>query len=195
LTEGIASGDHPSGESMPSDPDVSARLQAFESGIAEFHRRSEHQERVIDHLHRENQELRAGVRRSMLEPIVTDLIRLHDEVAREARRLEVGSTDPGAISSLLRSYLGDVELTLERCGLDAFSGEPGEPYRPGEHRPVGVIPTADPALHNTVAVVVSTGFFDREQGKVRRPMHAKFHQHTPVAVGDSPGETPLTDRE
>src|SRR5207245_1888097 len=59
------------------------RLTAVEDQLGEFHRRSAHREAVIDRLHAENQELRAGLWRAILEPAVADLIRLHDGLGRE----------------------------------------------------------------------------------------------------------------
>jgi molecular chaperone GrpE len=151
---------------------VLQRLSQVEAQLAEFNRRSAHREGVIDHLHAENQELRAGLRRSILEPAVADLIRLHDGLGREAARLP--ETD---VATLLRSFGADVELTLDRCGLEAFTAETGEPYRRGEHRALAVIPVADPEWDDRVADVVAVGFRDRETGRIRRPLVARFYQY------------------
>jgi molecular chaperone GrpE (heat shock protein) len=63
------------------------RLGQVEEQVAEFHRRSAHRESVIDRLHEENQRLLAGLGKAVLEPVVADLIRLYDQLDREARRL------------------------------------------------------------------------------------------------------------
>ena len=68
--------------------ELAGRLDRVEAQLAEFHRRSAHREAVIDRLHEENQRLRDGFGRIVLEPVVTDLIRLHDQLNREARRLQ-----------------------------------------------------------------------------------------------------------
>jgi molecular chaperone GrpE len=149
------------------------RLMAVEAQVGEFHRRAAHREAIIDRLHAENQELRAGLRRSILEPAVADLIRLHDELLRQASRLT------GDVAELVRSFAGDIEITLNRCGLEAFTAIPGAAYVHGEHRPVAVIPTDDPAFDNAVADVVAVGFRERDSGRVRRPLHARFYQYQP----------------
>ncbi|MDQ6920230.1 MAG: nucleotide exchange factor GrpE [Candidatus Dormibacteraeota bacterium] len=173
------------------------RLAAIEEQVSEYNRRSAHREAVIDRLHAENQELRSGQRRSILEPTVRDLIRLHDTLLREGVRLD-GREDGGEGDSgtLIRSFASDVELILDRCGLEAFSTEPGQPYLSGEHSPLSVVPTDKPERDNTVAEVVSVGFRDRESGKVRHPLQARVYRYQGSAQSSvsSRSEPPATDR-
>jgi len=155
--------------------DLAGRLGRVEAQLAEFHRRSAHRELVIDRLHEENQQLRGGIARLILEPVVADLIRLDDQLTREVRRLESDGQDP----RLLWSFAEDVRQILDRCGIDVFSAEPGDPFDRDRHRPLAVVPCQDESLHNTVAEVVAAGFAERETGRVRRPVHARFYQYSP----------------
>ena len=148
--------------------------------LAEFHRRSAHRELVIDRLHEENQQLRGGIGKIILEPVVADLIRLDDQLSREVRRLESDGQDP----RLLWSFAEDVRQILDRCGIDVFSADPGDPFDRDRHRPLAVVACQDESRHNTVAEVVAAGFAERETGRVRRPVQARFYQYTP-----GPGET------
>lgn len=190
---------HPAGAADPGEMDVCAetpaevagdtgaalselagRLGRMEEQLAEFHRRSAHRELVIDRLHGENQQLRGGIGKIILEPVVADLIRLDDQLNREVRRLESDGQDP----RLLWSFAEDVRQILDRCGIDVFSAEPGDPFDRDRHRPLAVVACQDQSLHNTVAEVVAAGFAERETGRVRRPVQARFYQHTP-----GPGES------
>ncbi|MFI0370780.1 nucleotide exchange factor GrpE [Actinomadura sp. 1N219] len=167
--------------SEPNEPDEqSERLAAIEAAVAEFNRRSAHREAVIDRLHEENQRLRDGVHRAILEPVIADLLRLYDSMLREAARLAADAADP-AQGRLLESFADDTLLTLERCGLDEFTADPGDPFDPGRHAAVSVVAVDDEALDNTVAEVVATGFVERETGRVRRPLRARFHRFAPPA--------------
>ena len=76
----------PDGDGPALAGELSGRLDKIEAQLTEFHRRSAHRESVIDQLHEENQRLRTGMGRLILEPVVTDLIRLHDQLVREVRR-------------------------------------------------------------------------------------------------------------
>ncbi len=156
---------------------LAGRLAKVEEQLAEFHRRAAHRESVIDRLHEENTELRSGLSRIILEPAVADLIRLYDELDRESRRLESNAEN----WQLMRSFADDVALILDRCGIEVFSAEPGEPFQPDRHRPLAVVPCDDQARHNTVAEVLAAGFAERESGRVRRPVQARFHRYIPTA--------------
>ncbi|ACY96975.1 MULTISPECIES: nucleotide exchange factor GrpE [Thermomonospora] len=161
-----------SGPAKDSFPDTLAeRLAALEKTVTEFHRRSAHREAVIDRLHEENQRLRNGLHRAILEPVVSDLIRLYDSLRREAAR-----PADEAFGRLLDSFADDVLLILDRCGFEEFTARPGDPFEPGKHAAVSVLPVEDEALDNTVAEVVASGFLERETGRVRRPVRARFHQ-------------------
>jgi molecular chaperone GrpE len=152
--------------------ELAGRLEKVEAQLAEFHRRSAHRELVIDRLHEENQRLRGGTGRLILEPVVTDLIRLYDQLDREVRRLAADGQDP----QLLWSFAEDVVQILDRCGIEVFSAEPGDPFERDRHRPLAAVPCDDEAQHNTVAEVVAVGFLERETGRIRRPVQARVHQ-------------------
>jgi molecular chaperone GrpE len=159
---------------------LSARLDAMDEQIGRFHRRAEHRELVIDRLHEENQVLRGGIRRSILEPVVIDLMRLYDALGREAERLV---DEP--VGRLFGSFADDVELALERCGLEIFAPKTGEAFEPSRHTPVGTVPTEDADLHNTVEKVLGAGFTDQETGRVRRPAKVQFWNHRPAPDPES----------
>jgi len=155
--------------------ELARRLDKIEAQLAEFHRRSAHRESVIDRLHEENQRLRAGIARIVLEPVVADLIRLYDQLGREVRRLEADGQDP----HLLWSFAEDVVQILDRCGIEVFSAEPGDRFERDRHRPLAVVACDDESAHNTVAEVVAVGFLERDTGRIRRPVQARVRQYSP----------------
>lgn len=156
--------------------DLAGRLDNMAEQLAEFHRRSAHRESVIDMLHAENQQLRLGIGKAILEPVVADLIRLYDQIDREARRLKADGQD----ERLLWSFADDITQILDRCGVEIYSAQPGDPFDRDRHRPLGVVTCVDESRHNTVAEVAAAGFAERETGRVRRPLQARFYQYTPV---------------
>jgi molecular chaperone GrpE (heat shock protein) len=168
--------------------ELAGRFDKVEGQLSEFHRRSAHRESLIDRLHEENQRLRGGISRAVLEPVVADLIRLYDQLSREAHRLGTG----GQADPLLWSFAEDVAQILDRCGYEVFSAEPGDPFLRERHRPLAVVPCDDESRHNTVAEVVAAGFAERGTGRVRRPLHARFHQYSPRrdTAPDSPETGP-----
>jgi len=164
--------------------DLASRLGKVEEQLAEFHRRAAHREAVIDRLHEENQRLSEGLGRAFLEPVIADLIRLYDQLYREVRRLEASGQD----AQLLGSFADEVVQILDRCGVEAFTAEPGDPLERGRHRALAVVACDDESRHNTLAEVVTAGFVDRETGRIRRSVQARVFQHSagPGAAGQAP---------
>jgi molecular chaperone GrpE (heat shock protein) len=157
---------------QPAD-EIVLRLDKVTGQLAEFNRRAAHRELVIDRLHEENQRLHAGIGRELLEPVIADLIRLHDQLGREAtRRGEAGQDD-----QMLRSFADDVTEILDRCGIETFHAKPGDPFDRERHSPVGLVDCTDATKDNTVAEVIDAGFLTRATGTVRRPLRARFYQH------------------
>lgn len=167
--------EEPAGPDTTGLSELASRLSRVEEQLAGFHQRAAHRESVIDELHAENQLLKAGLSRVVLEPVVTDLIRLHDHLSGEARRQAGDGQDP----KLARSFADEVVQILERCGIDMYTADPGEPFDPIRHNPGGVVHSPDEAQHMTVAEVTGAGFTDRDTGRVRRPLQARFHTYVP----------------
>lgn len=159
---------------------IAVRLERIEAQLADFHRRSAHRETIIDRLYEENQQFRDGVRRVLLEPVVTDLLRLYDSMAREAARLSAAESPAAAV---VASFADEVELAVERCGYQLFRAEAGATYESGRYAPASTVATDDPALDNTVAEPLSAGLQEIETGKVRRPSRARFYRYQ-APVGD-----------
>ncbi len=152
---------------------LAERLDRVEGQLAEFHRRAAHRESVIDRLHEENQRLYGGIGRTILEPVVADLIRLYDQLDREVRRLDPDEQN----ARLFRSFADDVAQILDRCGIELFSAEPGDPFEREKHRPLGVVACDDESRHNTVAEVAAVGFAERDTGRIKRRVQARFYQY------------------
>jgi len=165
--------------------ELAGRLHEMEERLGEFHQRAAHREGIINRLHEENQRLHDGFGRMLLEPMVADLIRLYDQLEREAVRLETDGQD----NRLMRSFAEDVAEILDRCGFEVFSAEVGDPFERGRHRPVESVACDDESRHNTVAEVVAVGFFDRDADRVRRPVHARFYQYPRSTQADPASDT------
>lgn len=151
-------------------------LASLDERLAELDARARHREVVIDRLHEENRLLRDGERRSLLAPLVTDLIRLHEQLTREATGLWERGAD--ATGSLLDSLADDVLLALERAGIEPIRARAGDPFRADLHRPSGTITDPDPERNNTVAHMVSPGFRDTVTGRVHSRISVLFFRHT-----------------
>lgn len=141
---------------------------------------------MIDRLHEENQQLRAGQRREILEPVVVDLVRIYDGLLAQASRL-IDDPAQTAMGKMFASFADDVALALDRCGLDIFVAVAGEKFDSVLHSAAGTEPCDQPESHNTVAIPVASGLRERDTGRVRRPAKARFHRYRPTESEDPDG--------
>ena len=155
--------------------EISGRLQKLEEQGAEYHRRSASREAVIDRLHLENQKLRDETRGLVFDPIIADLIRLYDGLHREAGRL-AGSAAGADLAKLFAAYAENVELILDRCGLESFTAAPGDPFKAGEHAVAETVESPEEGRNNTIESVLAVGFRQRATGQVKRPVRARFYR-------------------
>lgn len=157
------------------EPEQGATLRSIEAGIRAFHERAVHREAVIDRLHEENQALRDGQRRSLLQPVMVDLLQLYDGLSQQAQRL-AGADARAAESALFASFADDVAMAVERCGARIVTAVPGEPYVRGQHVAAGFTDHSDPAADGTVAEMLAAGLVDQENGQIRRPVRVRLYR-------------------
>lgn len=156
--------DEPSAEqSTPPSPldDLTAALEKLVVDSRKQHARAEHRESIIDRMHAELEQLRRGERRSIMRPILTEVCRLRDDLIRQADSLPA-DFDAARASSLLASYAESAEVALADNGVIAYQPEPDDTFEPRNHRAVGKVPSADPALAGRIAGVRKSGYRDVE---------------------------------
>jgi molecular chaperone GrpE (heat shock protein) len=135
----------------PADAELPAALERLDSRLEEAQRLLARQSDLVDRLHAENLELRAGELRSAQLPLVRDLLRLHDDLGR----MREAAGESGEDLRLVHESLVD---TLARNGVEAIAPRAGEPFDPRLHSAAGTEPTADESLDRSVATVTRQGF-------------------------------------
>lgn len=161
-------------------------LSSLDDRLAALDERARHREAVIDRLHAENRELRAAQDRTLFDPVVADLIRMHDQLAREAGGLRGRGEE--RLAELMAGFADDALLALERLGVEPVGAGVGDPFRADLHLPLSTVDDPDPARDGTVAEVAAPGFRDAVTGRVRRRVHARFFRHAGPA--DPAGSAP-----
>ena len=152
------------------DSELLASLGRLDSRLEESQRLLNRQSDLVDRLHAENLELRAGELRNAQLPLVRDLLRMHDDVGR----MRAAAGESGEDLRLVEESLLD---TFARNGVVAISPQTGEPFDPRLHSAVGTEPTADEALDKSVAEVTRQGF-RWESGDVIRVSEVRAYRHS-----------------
>ncbi|RAO13502.1 hypothetical protein ONO23_03715 [Micromonospora noduli] len=157
---------------------LTGELAGLRAEVARTQDRAAAREQVIDRLHEENQRLRAGERRLLLRPLLTDLQRLRHDLLRTAAGLPT-TFDATAAAEMLRSYAANLELTLERGGISVLAPAVGATFDPSTQRATATEPARDPGQDGTVAAVVLDGYHDVETGRTAVPAAVRVHRWIP----------------
>ncbi|HEV7482896.1 MAG TPA: nucleotide exchange factor GrpE [Solirubrobacterales bacterium] len=152
------------------DAGLAATLERLDSRLEESQRLLARQSDLVDRLHAENLELRAGELRSAQLPLVRDLLRLYDDVGR----MREAAGEDGEDLRLVRESLLD---TFARNGVEAITPETGEPFDPQLHSAAGIEPTDDELLDRSVAMVTRQGF-RWEAGDVIRVSEVRAYRYS-----------------
>lgn len=120
---------------------------------------SDHQRALLDKLHDENEQLRRAEIERSRDPVVRDLISLADTCLRNGRAWgQRDAVTPGDVYRVLREVADDVELILERQGVETFKPEQGASFDRREHRVVRSADTSDASLNGAIAEVLKPGY-------------------------------------
>lgn len=165
---------------------LNATVEGLSFQVAREHDRAKAREAVIDRLHEETQQLRAGEARELLRPVLADLRQLRDDLLGQARSLpESISSDNAAI--LLESYADSVVTILERYGVTSVRPEPLASFDPRRHRAAGVRETSDPEVAGTIAAVLSDGYETADTGALVAAASVVVYRHAGAVEPDVQG--------
>jgi molecular chaperone GrpE len=143
--------------------DLAAAVAALAEDSRRYHQRAEQRENLITALNEQLDTLRRGERRSLLRPSLAALIRLRDDLRRQAGQLPE-NYDAVRAAALLQSFADEIEVALADNGVTTESVAIGDAFDPRTHRGSAKKPAPDPALVGTVAEVRSDRYVDVETG-------------------------------
>ena len=123
---------------------------------------------LISRLHDDVTKLRTGELAAALNPVVSGMIKLYDQM------VSLGAlTDPASpVAMLYTQLLQTMELT---CGVTPFTPEVGERFDASRHTGIRRIPTTDASADGTIAGTIKAGFA-RADGSVVRVAEVEVHR-------------------
>ncbi|MFP4158788.1 MAG: nucleotide exchange factor GrpE [Desulfobacterales bacterium] len=149
--------------------DLRAQMQAL---LGEFETKlkyDEHKNRIIDGLHQELQQYREGLIKKHLHSMITDAIKIIDDIRKLKAHYENEPPTEQTMPSLL-SFLEDIASDIE----DLFSWQGVTPFTCGtedfdntRQRVIKKIETSDPDMDKKIAGTMRPGY--EWEGKVLRP--------------------------
>jgi molecular chaperone GrpE (heat shock protein) len=118
---------------------------------------------VLKDLHDQLQEARAGVHWKILRVVLTEIVKLHDELTRLKA---APPTVPESYGQVIDSLRQDVEDILDRQGFLRYS-QSDDQFDGKRQQPVGTMETDTPGLVGAVAKRIACGFASED--RVLRP--------------------------
>lgn len=138
---------------------LTGAVEALRDDLRRSVRVYDHQRVLVDKLHEENEQLRRAELERARDPVVRDLISLADTCLRNGRAwLQREAVTPSDIDRVLREVTADVELILQRQGVETFNPEVGTKFDRREARVVRSANTSDASLDSVVAEVLKSGY-------------------------------------
>ena len=144
-----------------------AAITALGAQVAELLRLRARDVDLADRLYAENTRLRTGEFAAAVAPLLTGLLRLHDQMA------SLANGDPASVAGMLRIQL--LQILDTAAGLTPFEPRPGERFDASRHAGAGRTVTTDPSAEGTVARTLKPGF-ERADGSVLRVAQVEVHR-------------------
>ena len=155
--------------------ELAAEVRRLAGAAEQYQERARQREGVIDYLRSELDLLRRGERRGLLRPILTEMSRLHADLARQVTSLRPDFTAEQA-AKLLDSYAESLKDALEDNGVVTYTPEAGDLFDPRRHRQVKSLATSDPGLDGRVAAVRKAGYLDIEADSLLSPAEVTLYK-------------------
>jgi molecular chaperone GrpE (heat shock protein) len=162
--------------------DVSERVEPcalaseFTAALARQQQLAERREEVVTRLHDEVERLRRGETEAVLDVVRHSLIRLHDQILRQAEHV-TGPLGVDELRALLTALADEAADTVAATGAERYVPAAGEPFDMALHRPVERLPAPAPEADRTVARTVAAGFVRGE--RVVRKADVVVHRWEP----------------
>jgi molecular chaperone GrpE (heat shock protein) len=147
---------------------LGARVDDVARAAAELSRLRSRDTDLIARLHDDLTRLRTGEIAAALNPVVTGMIKLHDQM------VSLGAlNDPASPVGMLHTQLLQIlELT---CAVRPFTPSAGERFDASHHTGIRRIPTTQASADGTIASTVKAGFV-RADGSVVRVAEVEVHR-------------------
>lgn len=134
----------------------------FTAALARQQELARRREEIVTRLHDEVERLRRGELDTALDLVRHLLIRLHDQILRQAEHV----TEPFGVDelrALLTALADEAADAVASTGVERYVPRPGEAFDRAVQRPVGRTPAEGPEADHTVARVVAAGFVQGER--------------------------------
>jgi len=120
---------------------------------------TEHEEKIVDQMHRELQKNKEDLYAQLIRPILVDVIELRDSIMRMATNyIAKPEGEQDIPNKTFSGYAFDLQDILEKNGVEIYRSNPREDFTPIKQRAIKKLTTPNESLHGKVAESLSCGY-------------------------------------
>lgn len=120
---------------------------------------SNHEEKIVDQMHRELQKYKDDLYAQLVRPILVDVIEVRDSILRmSAVYLAKPEGETSIPNKSFSDYAYDLQEILEKNRVELYKSKNGDDFVPIKQRVVKKVVTHDETLHGKVAETLSNGY-------------------------------------
>lgn len=120
---------------------------------------TEHEEKIVDQMHKELQKYKGDMYAKLVRPILLDVIEVRDSIMRMAATFLAKPEGEQSIpNKTFSDYAYDLQDILEKNSVEIYRSTTGDDFIPIKQRVIKKIPTANESLHGKIAESLSCGY-------------------------------------
>lgn len=171
---------------------LSSAVTSLDERFARRMNYDETKEQIIDRQHNELVELREGLKRDLLRPVLYDVAEALDDI-RKSKQSYAQKEDGQAALSALEGVEDLLVYLLEKNDVERMISEQGDPFVAGRQRMIKTVPTEDSSKARTVAESIAPGYiYGKETLFKEKVIVYKF---MPVAQTVDPPQPPASAKD
>lgn len=120
---------------------------------------TDHEEKIVDQMHKELQKYKEDMYAQLVRPILLDVIEVRDSIMRMAATyLTKPEGEQNIPNKTFSDYAFDLQDILEKNSVEIYRSKIGDDFTPIKQRVIKKIATSDESLHGKVAESLSCGY-------------------------------------
>lgn len=135
------------------------RLEALDALFNARIMHTDHEEKIVDQMHKELQKYKEDMYAQLVRPILLDVIEVRDSIMRMAATyLAKPEGEQNIPNKTFSDYAYDLQDILEKNSVDIYRSKSGDDFTPIKQRVIKKVATSDESLHGKVAESLSCGY-------------------------------------
>ena len=144
---------------LESQQQLAEQLKALNSLFNARIMHTDHEEKIVDQMHKELQKYKEDMYAQLVRPILLDIIEVRDSIMRMAATyLAKPEVEQNIPNKTFSDYAFDLQDILEKNSVEIYRSKSGDDYTPIKQRVIKKVATVDETLHGKVAESLSCGY-------------------------------------